>query len=210
MPLERLDQVGQKAIVGQLATYAESDVLALPTPYCMCSVLSAGWLILTIYASLVLSHQADDGHDFSFKIGESEWSHVRYRQYRLDCQLIVGQVLNVEAPTAESAVVIQSTKSKQDEVHIGVSWTEGLGKYKLSKVITLAPRFIIKNNLGAPITFREHGVAPRERSTIDVGERCPLISLRNTQEKLLTIAYSGLNAHWYVVHLLGQDTTHKK
>ncbi|KIY71623.1 vacuolar protein sorting-associated protein 13 [Cylindrobasidium torrendii FP15055 ss-10] len=137
------------------------DALALPTPY-------------------LLSHQADDGHDFSFRIGDSDWSHV----------------LNVEAPTAESAVVIPSVKSKQDEVHIGVSWAEGLGKYKLSKVITLAPRFIIKNILGAPITFREHGVAPRDRSTINVGERCPLLALRSTQEKLLTIAYSGLNAHW--------------
>lgn len=79
-----------------------------------------------------------------------------------------------------------------------MSWSEGLGKYKLTKVITLAPRFIIKNNFSQPLAFREHGVAPRGRATIDPGERRPLQYLRVGDDKLLTVALPGLNAQWYV------------
>lgn len=89
-----------------------------------------------------------------------------------------------------------SQKQKSDEVDIGLSWSEGLGKYKLTKVITLAPRFLIKNTLLEPMSFREHGVAPRERSVIMPGERCPFQVIRAGQEKLLTVAFTGLNAQW--------------
>ncbi|KAF9044538.1 vacuolar protein sorting-associated protein 13 [Hymenopellis radicata] len=128
----------------------------------------------------VLSHQVDNGHEFSLKVGDSSWS----------------KNFSVEAPSADSALVIPTLKSKQDEIHVGLSWSEGLGKYKLTKVITLTPRFLIKNNLAGPISFREHGVAPRERCTVEPGERCPLTLLRGSAEKLLTIAFPGLNAQW--------------
>lgn len=104
----------------------------------------------------------------------------------------------MEAPAAETELIVISQQKKSDEIHVGLSWTEGLGKYKLTKVITLAPRFLIKNNLPEPITFREHGVAPRERCLINPGERCPLQLIRSGTEKLLTVAYPGLNARWLV------------
>lgn len=108
------------------------------------------------------------------------------------------QVFSLEAPAAETTVVIPSQKQKSDEIHVGLSWTEGLGKYKLTKVITLTPRFLIRNNLREAITFRQHGVAPRERSVIEAGERCPLLYVRVGQENLLTVALPGLNAQWQV------------
>jgi vacuolar protein sorting-associated protein 13A/C len=92
--------------------------------------------------------------------------------------------------------VAPSQKHRSEEFHVGVSWTEGLGKYKLTKVITLAPRFLIKNNLAEAISFREHGVAPKDRSVIEPGQRSPLQIMRMGQEKLLTVAFSGLNAQW--------------
>jgi vacuolar protein sorting-associated protein 13A/C len=105
-------------------------------------------------------------------------------------------LISVEAPAAETELVIPSQKQKAEEIHVGLSWTEGLGKYKLTKVVTLAPRFLIKSNLSEAISFREHGVAPKERSIINPGERCPLHFMRAGQEKLLTIAFPGLNAQW--------------
>lgn len=77
-----------------------------------------------------------------------------------------------------------------------MSWTEGLGKYKLTKVITLAPRFLVKNSLTEPLVFREHGVAPKDRSLLDPSQRTPLQIMRAAQEKLLTVAFPGLNAQW--------------
>jgi vacuolar protein sorting-associated protein 13A/C len=79
---------------------------------------------------------------------------------------------------------------------VGISWTEGRGRYKLSKVITLAPRFLVKNNLEEPLHFREKGMPPSERSLLQSGEREALQFTRRGREKLLTVAYSGLNARW--------------
>lgn len=131
-------------------------------------------------APFMLSHQKENGHDFVLKIADSGWS----------------KPFSVEAPVAEMELIVQTQKQKSDDIHVGISWSEGLGKYKLTKVITLAPRFFIKNNLTYPLSFREHGVAPRERSTVNPGERCPLMFIRPGQERLLTIALAGLNAQW--------------
>ncbi|KAJ3917835.1 vacuolar protein sorting-associated protein 13 [Lentinula edodes] len=128
----------------------------------------------------LLSHASEQGHEFTLKLGDSVWS----------------KPISVEAPAAEIALVIPSQKQKTEEIHVGISWTEGLGKYKLSKIITLTPRFILKNNLSEPISFREHGVAPRDKSVISPGERCSLQFVRASPGKLLTIAYPGLNAQW--------------
>ncbi|KAK7064233.1 hypothetical protein R3P38DRAFT_3417731, partial [Favolaschia claudopus] len=136
--------------------------------------------ILAQPAPFMLSHPNDKAHDYIFRVGDSTWS----------------KVFSFEAPSAETELVVASQKQRTDEIHIGVSWTEGLGKYKLTKVITLAPRFLIKNNLSEALSFREHGVAPRERSTIKPGERCPLHFMRAEQDRLLTIAFTGLNAQW--------------
>ncbi|KAG6842210.1 hypothetical protein C0991_000180 [Blastosporella zonata] len=124
--------------------------------------------------------QFEKGHEYIFKIGDSMWS----------------KIVSVEAPAAETALVIKSHKHKTDEVHVGLTWSEGLGKYKLTKVITLAPRFLIKNNLTEAISFREHGAPPRDRSLIEPGERRPIHVIRAGEEKLFTIAYPGLNAQW--------------
>jgi vacuolar protein sorting-associated protein 13A/C len=106
------------------------------------------------------------------------------------------QVFSLEASAAETEMVVPSSRQKAEEYHIGLSWTEGLGKYKLTKVITLVPRFIIKNCLSDPICFREHGVASRGRTILNPGERCPLQIMQVSPEKLLTIAYPGLNSQW--------------
>ncbi|KAI0756975.1 vacuolar protein sorting-associated protein 13 [Daedaleopsis nitida] len=128
----------------------------------------------------MLSHPSENGKDFAFKIGDSVWS----------------QGVSLDAPTAETRLVMPHQSQKSDEIHAGLSWTEGLGKYKLTKVITLAPRFIIKNNYSQQLAFREHGVAPRGRATIEPGERCPLHFLRVGEDQLLTVAFPGLNAQW--------------
>lgn len=97
-------------------------------------------------------------------------------------------------------LVIPAQRQRDEELHLGVSWSEGLGKYKLTKIITITPRFLLKNLLPEPIAFREHGVAPRgEKSLIEPGQRCSFFTLRTGDEKLLTVAYPGLNAQWYVL-----------
>ncbi|RDB28887.1 Vacuolar protein sorting-associated protein 13 [Hypsizygus marmoreus] len=136
--------------------------------------------VLSTPFPFLLSHAHENGHEYLFKIADSAWS----------------KIVSLEAPAAETALAVASQKQKSDEVHVSLSWSEGLGKYKLTKIITLAPRFLIKNNLPEAISFREHGVAPRDRSVINPGERHPLQILRAGEQKLLTIAYPGLNTQW--------------
>ncbi|PFH54473.1 hypothetical protein AMATHDRAFT_72271 [Amanita thiersii Skay4041] len=128
----------------------------------------------------VLSHAYDNGHEFTFKIGESTWS----------------KLVSVEAPSAEAELVASYQKRRFEEMHTGISWSEGLGKYKVTKVITLSPRFLLKNNLLEAITFRQHGGTPSSNAILEAGGRSPLRRFRADSEKLLTIAYPGLNAQW--------------
>lgn len=80
---------------------------------------------------------------------------------------------------------------------VGVSWGLGLGKYKLCKVVTLAPRFILINNLPRKLCFREHGAEPPSNSTLEPKAQTSLLLMRPRDEKLITITYPGLNAQWY-------------
>jgi vacuolar protein sorting-associated protein 13A/C len=47
------------------------------------------------------------------------------------------------------------------------------------------------------IAFREHGNLPRDRQVLQPGERQAFTAFRKGAEKLLTLAFPGLNAQWY-------------
>lgn len=136
--------------------------------------------ILKTSTPFLLSHPHENGHAFVFQVGDSIWSNV----------------IGLEAPAADTRLVVPSSKQKNEEYHVGLSWMEGLGKYKLTKVITLAPRFLLKNNLPEPLQVREYQGVPRGRAVINPGERIPLQIMRAGQERLLTVTRPGLNARW--------------
>lgn len=128
----------------------------------------------------LLSHTHKEGHEFIFNFGDSAWSRM----------------ISLEAPSAETEVAVSTQRNSPDRLFTGLSWSEGQGKYKLTKVITLTPRFLIRNKLPFPIVYREHGVIPRERCVLDPQERGALRVIRSDQDKLLTVAHAGLNAQW--------------
>jgi vacuolar protein sorting-associated protein 13A/C len=132
------------------------------------------------------------------KVGDSDWSEVRLRHIDPDpCALltIMSKVLDVEAPTAETDLMIPR---RNVELHLGVSWTPGSGNYKLTKIITLAPRFIIKNNSGTPICYRELGGPLPEQPEIAPDAKAPIHWTRRGPDKMLKFKYPGLNGEWYV------------
>ena len=105
--------------------------------------------------------------------------------------------MNFDTPTADTELILPSA-ARNEEIHVGVSWAPGTGKYKLSKVVTLAPRFLVKNNLSETIYFRQHATVPSDRFSVGPGEKAPIHILRPAPEKYLTVAYTGLNARWCV------------
>ena len=134
-----------------------------------------------------------------FKVGESVWSQVTHAVMLTSVSAEnVLQPVSLDAPAADMRLAIPLHTRQAEEVHIGLSWSEGLGKYKQTKVLTLAPRFIVRNASRSVISFREVGSTPRGRANLSSGERAPLHFLRMGDDKLLTVAFPGLNAQWYV------------
>ncbi|KAH9220013.1 hypothetical protein DL95DRAFT_520355 [Leptodontidium sp. 2 PMI_412] len=111
------------------------------------------------------------------KVGESSWS----KPQSFDA---IGSTIDVVLPS--------STKSA--EIHVGITIEPGEGKYKMTKVVTLAPRFVLKNQMNEEINVREPGSS--ELMTIKPKELQPLHFLQKTSLKQLSLCFPGLNNQW--------------
>ena len=111
------------------------------------------------------------------KVGDSSWSKP--------------QSFDAIGSTFEA---VMASTSNRSEVHTGISVAEGEGKYKLSKVVTVTPRFIIKNKMTEDINVREPGSS--DLLTLKKGDLVPLNFLRQVQEKQLCLCFPGVNNQW--------------
>ena len=76
----------------------------------------------------------------------------------------------------------------------GVSVSEGEGKYNLSKVVTLTPRFILKNKIGENLELREPGSS--EVIKLGNSDLRPVYFMRQVPEKQLCLCFPGANNQW--------------
>ena len=111
------------------------------------------------------------------KVGDSNWSKPQ----------------SFDAIGSTFDAVLPSTQSKS-EMHVGISVSEGEGSYKLTKVITVTPRFILKNKLSESIQIREPGSS--DIMSLETGELLPLKFLRQTSEKQICLCFPGVNNQW--------------
>ncbi|EPS41948.1 hypothetical protein H072_4103 [Dactylellina haptotyla CBS 200.50] len=126
----------------------------------------------------MFSYPTDDRRNRALlKVGDSAWSRP----------------VSFEAIGNIDDVVIASS-SKQEEIHIGISVTEGEGKYKMTKIVTLTPRFILNSKLTEDINVRES--ASSKIMTLKPGDLLPLHFLRQAHEKQLTFCFPGLDNQW--------------
>ncbi|GAA5969299.1 hypothetical protein JCM11641_007543 [Rhodosporidiobolus odoratus] len=124
----------------------------------------------------MFSYPTDDRRNRSLlRVGESNWS----------------QPLSFETVNMETEVVLPSTTGSE-EVRVGLKVTEGLGDYKLCKVITVCPRFIIKNNFDDQLRVRELG--GQNETAVASGERHQVGFLRGGQAPQLVLAFPGGSA----------------
>ncbi|EEH08104.1 vacuolar sorting-associated protein [Histoplasma capsulatum G186AR] len=82
----------------------------------------------------------------------------------------------------------------RSEYHAGISVEEGEGKYKLTKVVTVAPRFILNNKLNEDLIAREPGSSTV--ISLRTGDLVPLHFLRNAPQKQLCLCFPGVNNQW--------------
>lgn len=126
----------------------------------------------------MFSYPTDDQKNRSMmKIGESSWSKPQSFE-------AIGSTFEVMLPD----------RMGRSEFHSGVSVAEGEGKYKMTKVVTIAPRFILKNKLNEDLLVREPGSS--NVLTMKSGELLPLHFLRQVAEKQLCLCFPGVNNQW--------------
>ncbi|KAF2178337.1 vacuolar protein sorting-associated protein 13 [Zopfia rhizophila CBS 207.26] len=111
------------------------------------------------------------------KVGDSNWSKPQ----------------SFDAIGSTYAVTLPSTQARSD-MHIGITVAEGEGKYNLSKVVTIAPRFIIKNKIKEDLNIREPGSS--EWMSLKNGELLPLRWLRQGGNPQLSLCYPGVSNQW--------------
>ncbi|OJJ49438.1 hypothetical protein ASPZODRAFT_129900 [Penicilliopsis zonata CBS 506.65] len=90
--------------------------------------------------------------------------------------------------------VVLPSSSARSEFHAGVSVAEGEGKYKLTKIVTITPRFVLKSKLSEDLQVRE----PGSSTILDIksGDLVPLYFLRQVPEKQLCLCFPGVNNQW--------------
>ncbi|OCT48539.1 Vacuolar protein sorting-associated protein 13 [Cladophialophora carrionii] len=127
---------------------------------------------------MLYSYGTDDRKNRSLlRIGDSAWS----KPQSFDA---IGSSYEVVLPAA----------SGNSELHAGVSVAEGEGKYSLTKVVTIAPRFVLKNKIGEEIELREPGSS--EVWKMQNNELRPVYFMRQSPEKQLCLCFPGGNNQW--------------
>ncbi|TVY16543.1 Vacuolar protein sorting-associated protein 13 [Lachnellula arida] len=121
---------------------------------------------------------ADDQRNRALlKIGESNWSKAQ----SFDA---IGSTVDVVLPSS----------TKNTEIHVGITVDAGEGKYKMTKVVTLAPRFVLKNRMNEEINVREPGSS--DLMTLKPQALQPLHFLQKSTIKQLSLCFPGLNNQW--------------
>ena len=113
----------------------------------------------------------------NIKVGDSAWS----KPQSFDA---IGSAFDVVLPSSTS----------KTEIHVGVSVTEGEGKYNLTKVVTVAPRFILKNKMQEEVDIRTPGSSNVMK--LKPGDLQPLQFLRQAADKQLCLCFPGVNNQW--------------
>lgn len=78
--------------------------------------------------------------------------------------------------------------------HAGIRVNEGVGILRLTKIVTITPRFILKNNMNVKLKFCEFG--DPEATDIDPGQKMPLYHTSKSHVKWLCLQLQHLENNW--------------
>ncbi|CAK7241751.1 MAG: Vacuolar protein sorting-associated protein 13 [Sporothrix thermara] len=124
------------------------------------------------------TNNEDNRNRALLRVGDSEWSKPQ----------------SFDAIGSSAEVVLPSARTRGTEIHIGINVEPGEGKYKMTKVVTLSPRFVLKNGLDEAIHIRE----PSSSNVLPVraGALQPLHFLQRSPVKQLCLCYPDVNSQW--------------
>lgn len=125
----------------------------------------------------LLSRFQERRNRFVVRVGDSVWS----------------KPLSFDVIGSEVEVTIQSSNGDR-EAHFGLNVEDGLGKFKLSKVIKLTPRYMVHNYLSEPIQLAES--VGGEHFEVAPGKLLPLHWLHVNSTKHAKFKYADKEAAW--------------
>lgn len=142
--------------------------------------------------------QTNDGRETLMKIASPHmWSFDNDdRKNRATIQIGTSkwsEPLSFDSLGKDADVAIQSS-SRQSEIHVGLHVSEGTGIYRWTKIITLTPRFIIKNSLSSEIQVRDPGSS--NIVTVHSSSLQPLHFLKKSNQKQLILCFQGSHSKW--------------
>lgn len=85
-------------------------------------------------------------------------------------------------------------QNKEQEFDMGIHITEGTGPYMMSKIVEVAPRYIIRNELSQDIEICETGSIDSIQVTSN--ESKPLYKLSNIINKQFIVKFLGIDSDW--------------
>ncbi|KAI9014452.1 hypothetical protein CLU79DRAFT_890124 [Phycomyces nitens] len=109
-----------------------------------------------------------------------------------------------------SALDVTLPVDNQSVMHAGVRVEEGTGKYKLTKIVTISPRFIIANRMSHNVKFRQFG--PDEKETpLAEGAKESIYQTNKSELKWLCLQLENLHEFWSApIDIQEIGTTHLK
>ena len=128
--------------------------------------------------SCMFSYDSDDrGNRTLIKAGTSGWSVPQ----SFDA---IGQASNV--------VIEKEWEDELGDTYLGISIRHGLGQYKLTKIVTIWPRFVVESFLDDVIYFQQPGA--KEFALLEPGAKKDVLLLRSeTPQLCLRFA----DSRWY-------------
>ncbi|KAG7665092.1 VPS13 [[Candida] subhashii] len=88
----------------------------------------------------------------------------------------------------QSSEVKLRMMAKQVEDNLGVTISEGEGKYNLSKVVTVAPRYVLINKLDDELCIVESGTTKQQN--LSPGQLLPFYGLRSIDNRSILVKFS--------------------
>jgi len=93
-------------------------------------------------------------------------------------------------------VIPKEYDNQPGEAHLGVSISNGVGQYKMTKIITIRPRWVVESYLDDAIYFRQPGL--KEFSVLEPGAKKDIIYLNNEFARLQFRFGDNTRNKWFV------------
>ncbi|KAJ3546868.1 hypothetical protein NM688_g5467 [Phlebia brevispora] len=118
-----------------------------------------------------------------------------YFRFKLQ-NYVWSQFIDFKDPLGSAHILLSHTNMTFTPARaaVEISWCEGPGKYKLTKVITLLPQIMLRNNYDKALSFWEYKSSSALERTVGPGEDGPMY-FTQPMDKLITIGLAG-NVGW--------------